>query len=55
MDSHETPIEELDSGNVLIKKNGIERGEALRTQVPLESHAQWLPSPDRPDPLSLAR
>ena len=28
-------------------------GKALRRQVPLESHGQWKPAADRPDPLAL--
>jgi uncharacterized protein (DUF2252 family) len=29
------------------------RGKAARAEVPRESHAQWQPLPDRPDPVSL--
>ncbi len=30
-----------------------EKGKALREQVPRDSHGVWVPSPDRPDPVSL--
>jgi hypothetical protein len=29
------------------------QGRALRTQTPRSSHADWLPAPDRPDPIGL--
>ena len=29
------------------------RGKAARAEVPRESHAQWAPPPDRPDPVAL--
>ncbi len=29
------------------------RGKAARAEVPRESHSQWQPPPDRPDPVGL--
>lgn len=32
-----------------------EAGKALRTKVPRPSHAEWVPPPNRPDPISILR
>jgi uncharacterized protein (DUF2252 family) len=31
----------------------VEKGRALRAQVPREAHAEWAPAPDRPDPMDI--
>ena len=48
-------IEARDPGAELSKQDGFKRGEALRAQVPIELHARWEPSLDRPDPVALLR
>ena len=55
MGLRERLIERLDFGEAHSKEAGLERGKALRVQVPLESHAQWSPALDRPDPVGLLR
>ena len=47
--------ERLDREERLSKESGTERGKALRTSVPRESHAVWEPRLDRPDPVALLR
>jgi uncharacterized protein (DUF2252 family) len=35
------------------RKERLQAGKALRKEVPLGSHGEWQPAPDRPDPVSL--
>lgn len=37
------------------KEESLKRGKDLRASVPRESHAEWSPSIDRPDPVELLR
>ncbi len=55
MGLRERLIEGLDPKEAHSKADGIERGKALRSSVPRESHAEWAPSIDRPDPVKLLR
>lgn len=55
MGLRERIIKELGQGEAHSKEKSIERGKALRTSVPRESHAEWAPSLDRPDPVELLR
>lgn len=48
-------IAALDLGERQSKEESAERGRALRTSVPRESHAKWEPSIDRPDPVELLK
>ena len=42
------------TGNTQLSPQEREKnGQALREQTPLESHGDWKPADDRPDPLSL--
>ena len=45
----------LGRGEIRSKEESIEHGKALRSSVPRESHAQWAPAVDRPDPVELLR
>ncbi len=48
------PLQTFDLGKSLASwEQRRADGKALRLNVPLESHAEWSPSPDRPDPLKL--
>ena len=55
MGLRERLIESLDQGEAHSKEEGIARGKALRASVPRESHAEWAPATDRPDPVELLR
>ena len=55
MSFREMMKEEFDLGEALSKEESMERGKSLRAVTPRESHAQWAPSLDRPDPVELLR
>src|SRR5215218_4629175 len=43
----------LSSGASLDNRQRHERGRAARRVAPRGSHAEWVPAPDRPDPIDL--
>jgi uncharacterized protein (DUF2252 family) len=43
----------LDTGKMTAIQELYERGRALREQIPRNSHAAWISSPSRPDPISI--
>ena len=55
MGLRERLIRELGQGEAHSKEESIEHGKALRASVPREAHAEWTPTPDRPDPVELLR
>ncbi len=55
MQAHESLIKGMDPTTMRSKEESIEFGKALRKSVPLKSHAEYAPAPDRPDPVELLR
>ena len=55
MGLRERLIEGLSQGEAHSKEESIKRGKSLRASVPRESHAEWAPKLDRPDPVELLR
>ena len=45
----------LNLGDGIQKEESTKRGKELRASVPRESHAEWAPPLDRPDPVELLR
>ena len=48
-------IEMMSQGEEVSKEESTKRGKDLRASVPRESHAQWAPAVDRPDPVELLK
>lgn len=55
MGLRERLIDELNLGEAHSKEKSVDRGKALRVSIPLESHSEWSPSVDRPNPVDLLR